>query len=1399
MNNADGVGPTTHASVQMTDVAHRVVKEKRRLSAYTEFSRTSYLLQSGNTLNLVCTRHLYMLNRLLLTIAAFCMTLPAWAASLTLPVSFGVASTPFVGCAQVTPTYYRCSGNVALGNNDTLTIASPLVMEVTGSFSAGNSLTVIGGGNGFQIYALGNISIGNNLAGAANLRAGGSVSIGNSGALTGNILAAGALTLDNNVVVTGSCSPSDSKCSGSGALSPALTFTKTASVSLVNTGGAASFTVLVRNDGASGSATLTGVTVTDVFPCGGLTRGTPVASQGSVTPGSCSGGSETLVWSAGSIAPGVSATLALPATGATPGSWVNSVSLTSPSLMVPASSQNAIVTVNAQTINQVKMEVGDLTVIDTYSNPVWTQVNFRQVFDRTPYVFTLPTDDGANAGAHRIRNVTTTGFQVTTVEPGRLDGRDGEDGPHIAMGLSYLAIDSCPGGAVQCTLTLSNGDKWQLGFVNTTRAQAYGVDKSAAANWERVNFTPAFSASPAVLVQVQTLRNETGVLNATSTNCPIINGKKGPCPSTPWLTSTVNAVSAAQMDVALERSEARWGSVAQPEVIAYLAAAPTAGRLQFIDGAGNVVKYEIIRTAAQYRGWSNGFVTQNFTSSWAPDVPKVIASMNSRNNLETAGNNSTGDGGWLRREVESNSNQQTRVRMAVDEVQTGSFNTDGNRTKNNAEIAGIFAFNRGFAIDPVKLNQIRIVHDGAAQSCVDETILVKACGDAACNATTLYTGPVTANLQPNNASASWSGPGVVGTTLDFSGGSAAINLGYSAGGSVTLGLTATPAPANGVACYTPAGVATSCTISVTACASQLVNACEGSSCNCTSTSCTANYDRLFTKVTGNALSFGLVALKQAAGQYVLDTGFNGTVQVDMVANQGAGACPTPSSVSGLPSSSQSKIFSVGRPVSGGVYSYSAAINLTPYRSLRLRFTQGSPASSTCSLDNFAIRPEGFAVTSFNANNSQVTGGPIFKAGTDTFSLTATTLAGYDGTPLVDNTQLSGTPIAGAITGGFPAASAASGIATGNTFTYSEVGNLGLLANAVYDDSWTAVDQPADCTNDASNALVGGKYGCKIGSAAVPQTSGSSGFGRFIPNHFVLSTGSVTPASGSFSYMDQPFGIGFTLSAEKAGGGTTRNYAGAYAKLDPATLALWPSATLGATGFALGAVNIGVDLSTRLSVAGTPTGVWTSGAVTVAANLKFSRPTSLSADATWGPYNSLDFGIAPQDSDGIKLLPASLNLDATLPVGVERQKLNTTATIQRLGRIWIPNVYGSERLPLPMPATVQYYNGTSWAANTIDNFTEFNTNLSIAGGNLVATVRPGSGSGFSVAVKSPASSAVVAGVRIITLSAPGVGGRADVWLNAPPYLLNPPSYVLNTPALATFGIFKSPLIYRRENY
>ena len=105
-------------------------------------------------------------------------------------------------------------------------------------------------------------------------------------------------------------------------------------------------------------------------------------------------------------------------------------------------------------------------------------------------------------------------------------------------------------------------------------------------------------------------------------------------------------------------------------------------------------------------------------------------------------------------------------------------------------------------------------------------------------------------------------------------------------------------------------------------------------------------------------------------------------------------------------------------------------------------------------------------------------------------------------------------------GAFGAAAAATGTATG-TFTYSEVGYFRFGPAGVYDDTFTAIDQSTDCTNDFSNTAVGGKYGCKFGNAAATPY-----FGRFIPDHFAVTPGSpvaactVHPAvSGSYTPVD----------------------------------------------------------------------------------------------------------------------------------------------------------------------------------------------------------------------------------------------------------------------------------------
>jgi hypothetical protein len=141
-------------------------------------------------------------------------------------------------------------------------------------------------------------------------------------------------------------------------------------------------------------------------------------------------------------------------------------------------------------------------------------------------------------------------------------------------------------------------------------------------------------------------------------------------------------------------------------------------------------------------------------------------------------------------------------------------------------------------------------------------------------------------------------------------------------------------------------------------------------------------------------------------------------------------------------------------------------------------------------------------------------------------------------------------------------------------------------------------------------------------------------------------------------------------------------------------------------------------------------------------------------------------------------------------------LQTTAVEAGLkiasGRIHIPNVYGSEKLALPFPITVQLYDGIFWATSVMDGSMTFNSALSPTG-NLTSTLVTGGAN--CISVKNPATAAVSSGVRTISLLATSACSY-KISLSATP------SYLPITPSIggrATFGLFKSPLIYRREDY
>ncbi|HEX4597039.1 MAG TPA: DUF6701 domain-containing protein, partial [Burkholderiaceae bacterium] len=396
---------------------------------------------------------------------------------------------------------------------------------------------------------------------------------------------------------------------------------------------------------------------------------------------------------------------------------------------------------------------------------------------------------------------------------------------------------------------------------------------------------------------------------------------------------------------------------------------------------------------------------------------------------------------------------------------------------------------------------------------------------------------------------------------------------------------------------------------------------------------------------------------------------------------------------------------------------------------RIRDSTIAPTVTACSVDNFSVRPSLLTVTSSaNADPSgaSATARPVVKTGA-TFALTATASPGYSGTLTVSGTSVTANPLTeGTVAGAFGAANAATGVATG-TFTYTEAGYFSFNTDAVFDQTFTAVDQPGDCTPNYSNTLVSGQYGCYLGNAY------TTAFGRFIPDHFAITPGAVTPACGTFSYFDQDgFVTAFTLTAQNASNATTQNYTGSFGRL-------------GLTGWA-GFVFTG-DTATPSASATAPSGTWSNGVASVTAQHKvLARPTTTPA----API-SLIVSAHPVDPDGVTI---------TAPTPVM-----SAATALRFGVLAVGSAYGSDLTTLRLPVTAMAWNGTAFTANTADTCTgPALNNASIALGKFVK--KPGASGTFSTTVANPPTLASTwsQGSGSITLSAPGTAGTAQVALN-----------------------------------
>ena len=473
---------------------------------------------------------------------------------------------------------------------------------------------------------------------------------------------------------------------------------------------------------------------------------------------------------------------------------------------------------------------------------------------------------------------------------------------------------------------------------------------------------------------------------------------------------------------------------------------------------------------------------------------------------------------------------------------------------------------------------------------------------------------------------------------------------------------------------------------------------------------------------------------------------------------------------------------------------------------------------------FAVKPGGFVISNIVqtaapqlANpGAASSGGPKFvKAGENfTMTVTATTTPASGATTTLNyGKEISpetvkvvsalAAPVGGAagiLSGSFGAF--ANGVATGTTFTWSEVGIITLTPSV----------------GDADYLGAGDTTGTASGNV-----------GRFIPDHFLVSGGALanrggacTPAS-NFTYLGEPLRATFTLTARNAlatptvtGNYTTAN---GFAKLDGTVF----------TNFGFAAVDladatppVGATAFPTARLTGTSSGTWAGGVGSFTADLAVSRTATLE-----GPYESFQLGAIPLDNDGVTLRTGDLNLDTDVPANTNDRAFVGGSKI-RFGRLFIPNTYGTEKLNLAVPVETQYWNGTFWRRNTDDSCTSIAAanlalgNYSASGTPLTsanlpqanATVTTGITSGLGrITVTKPSGAATGAASLAIRLGAgtgaPVVCGTWNSGGNPNPvgagatYLQVQDgactNYDRDPVSRITFGITPNKFIYNRENY
>jgi MSHA biogenesis protein MshQ len=517
----------------------------------------------------------------------------------------------------------------------------------------------------------------------------------------------------------------------------------------------------------------------------------------------------------------------------------------------------------------------------------------------------------------------------------------------------------------------------------------------------------------------------------------------------------------------------------------------------------------------------------------------------------------------------------------------------------------------------------------------------------------------------------------------------------------------------------------------------------------TSTAAGAINGVIRTKVAGAPFSLDVVAIESGA-QF---GAFGDTVTVELLGNTTLGValdannCPT--------TSTTLQTVSPDPTITGGRATVAFAAVADVWRDVRVRvgWPAGAPTVTSCSTDNFAIRPNAFANFALSdtdwenagtgrALSDTAFGAIVHKAGRPV-SVRASAVNAA-GTPAV-TANYSGTPgatlsacVGAACTPAQGALALNAAFAGGQLVTdVASYDNVGAFRVQLTDTEFSVVDAGDGSTPAERN----------IASAAIDV-------GRFVPDHFTVSLNTPELGTGcsGFTYLGQRFAYTtapvITVTARNFAGNPASFYEGAWWRITNSSLA---PATQAGRYSAAGAV--GLDLALLPGTNADPV-VAASGAGV--GTLTFSSGTGIAFNRTTpvAPFDAeIALAIDVIDADGVAYAgnPASFGA-ASAGNGIAFDD----GKAQRFGRLRLQNAYGPDSLPLRVGLETQYWSGTGFVLNAQDSCTSLDREH-IALGSYTQSLNA-----CDTAVVE-ASVALSGGRATLTLAAAGAGNAGTVTL------------------------------------